>query len=147
MKEAINLQFGTPEYEDFFGDLIRFNLESTLKDYTIKCNRLSTRADYMIGKQKISSYTYGLKHALGMEVKSQKPASLLDAQGLVKHFEYQLGTEHKEATNSKGYKWSSENNIGSSRQDFASFNGKGELHASINTAANNSIPEKQIIVK
>lgn len=76
LKEAMNSQFGTTKYEDFYGELTRSNHESTVKDYTIKFNRLATRA-YMTEKQKISNYTRGLKHTLRMKVKSQKPVSFV----------------------------------------------------------------------
>lgn len=41
----------------------------------------------MTDRQKINSFTCGLKLQLGMEMKSQKPISLIEAQGLAGNFE------------------------------------------------------------
>lgn len=41
----------------------------------------------MTEKQKISSFCCGLKNRMRFEVKSRKPTSLLDAQGLARHYE------------------------------------------------------------
>ena len=96
LKYALNIQFGPSEYEDFYGDLTRLQQEGDVKDYTNKFNRLMTRAGGMSERQKISSYTCGLKPTLRYEVKTQKLVSLIDAQGLARHFELKSLAEKKQ---------------------------------------------------
>lgn len=83
----MNLQFGPTEYEDFYGELTRLKQEGTVTDYVNNFYRLLTRAGYMTERQNVSSFTCGLKLLLKMVVKSQKPISLIEAQGLGRHFE------------------------------------------------------------
>lgn len=50
LKEALNLQFGPSEYEDFYGDLTRLVQDSSVKDYTVKFNRLLARVGHITTK-------------------------------------------------------------------------------------------------
>lgn len=47
LKDAMNLQFGPSDYEDFYGDLTRLIQDSSVQDYTVRFNRLATRAGHM----------------------------------------------------------------------------------------------------
>lgn len=83
LKDAMNLQFGTTEYEEFYGQ----GSSRTERWWITSTIRLRTRSGYMTDRQKINSFTCGLKLQLGMEMKSQKPISLIEAQGLAGNFE------------------------------------------------------------
>ena len=40
LKDAMNLQFGPTDYEDFYGDLTRLKQDGTVRDYITRFNRL-----------------------------------------------------------------------------------------------------------
>lgn len=126
LKEAMNLQFEPSVYEDFFGDLIRLSQESSVNEYTIKFNRLITRAGYMTETQKISSYTCGLKAQLRMEVKARKPETLLDAQGLATQSEDHVDSRYQQQPYVRSSRWSNENKNRTYKKDFDMRQNKGE---------------------
>ena len=95
LKEGLYARYGSTEFDDNFGNLIKLKQIDTVREYQGHFERLFSRVGRLRPSQQVCCFISGLKDHLRVDVHALKPISLSKAVGLVHLYEAKCHSQQR----------------------------------------------------
>ena len=95
LKEGLYARYGSTEFDDKFGDLIKLKQIDTVREYQGHFERLFSRVGRLRPSQQVCCFISGLKDHLRVDVQALKPISLSKAVRLVHLYEAKCHSQQR----------------------------------------------------